>query len=426
MSQQQSTAVAPMGQGFNREIAAAALAPSRGGVMAAFVPQSFEGLLEVAKLMAASGQAVPKHLRNNPGMCFSVAQVAYPNGFNPWQLATDTYVVNDILAYGAKAISAMVNNSSRMEGRLHYEWSGTWPKRIITVSGKIKGDPRPKELEVKADTITVRNSPLWKQQPDQQLAYWATRAWARVYMAEVIMGLIDADEAVEMQQAASGAYMVADDAPPRPTRATAPVHDLEPETAHEFEFTDTDGAVEDLTAEEFVARFAAAMAEASDRHILEGLWESNSMHLQALRDLGLGDAAKSLDDAFGLALDGFAVNANQQQDKPAPAAKTEPKKAAPAAQPSGDLLSGQQANQQAETIPLAVRDGIAQHATPMAWLQGYQDELKAAASARKAGAFVAANAKTWEAIYGRADDATLAAMDAVAQMAAEAMDAERG
>lgn len=426
MSQQQSTAVALMGQGFNRETAVAALQPAQGGAVAAFVPQSFEGLLEVAKLMAASGQAVPKHLRANPGMCLSVAMVAYPNGFNPWQLATDTYVVNDILAYGAKAISAMVNNSSRMEGRLHYEWSGTWPKRVITVSGKIKGDPRPKELEVKAETITVRNSPLWKQQPDQQLAYWATRAWARIYMAEVIMGLIDADEALEAQQTASGAYVVADNAPPRPTRDGATVQDLEPEPAHEFEFTDTDGAVEDLAAEEFVARFAAAMNEASDRHILEGLWESNSMHLQALRDMGQGDAAKSLDDAFGLALDGFAVNGGQQQDKPAPAAKAEPKKSAPPAQPSGDLLSGQQSQQQAEAIPLAVRDGVARYDAPMAWLQGYQDELKAAASARKAGAFVAANAKTWEVVYANADDTTLAAMDAVAQMAAEAMDAERG
>lgn len=258
---------------------------SSGARGVSFAPTDFNGLLEVANLMSASGAAVPKHLRGNPGMCLSVAMTAYQNEFNPYLLAGDTYVVNDVLAYGAKSITAMVNNSPRLQHRLLPIWTGDWPNRRCTVTGRIKGEPKDHEITIYAETITVRNSPLWKSQPDIQLAYYAQRAWGRLYMPEILLGLLDRDEAEEITMR---------DITPRPTReeAVAEVAKQEPAAMvmevinqeNTFAFVDQDGEEIELDPSAWLNRFAAALDEAQVIEILNGIWESNSGQNQRYRE----------------------------------------------------------------------------------------------------------------------------------------------
>ena len=54
--------------------------------------------------------------------------------------------------------------------------------------------PSPKVRTVKIKTIKTRNSPLWTQDPEQQLAYYTKRAWARLYCPEVLLGVYAEDE----------------------------------------------------------------------------------------------------------------------------------------------------------------------------------------------------------------------------------------
>lgn len=42
-----------------------------------------------------------------------------------------------------------------------------------------------------------RNSPLWVEDPRQQLAYLASRRWGRLYAPDVIMGVYSPDELAE-------------------------------------------------------------------------------------------------------------------------------------------------------------------------------------------------------------------------------------
>ncbi|WP_208734721.1 recombinase RecT, partial [Corallococcus praedator] len=42
--------------------------------------------------------------------------------------------------------------------------------------------------------ITIKNSPLWKTDPDQQLAYYSGRSWVRRYKPEMLLGIYDVDE----------------------------------------------------------------------------------------------------------------------------------------------------------------------------------------------------------------------------------------
>lgn len=299
-----------------------AVVGSGSTAVAAFAPTSFEGLMQVADMMSRSGPAVPKHLRNSPGMCLSVAMVAYQNGFNPWLLAADSYVVNDILAYGAKALIAMINNSAQMEGRLHYDLTGAWPNRACTVTGRLRGDDRPKEFTVQAASITTRNSPLWKQQPDQQLIYFSARAWARLYMPEVLLGLMDTDEAVDRtsQQLADHGHGAA---VARPTRAAqeqtaeeSHIIDAEAETLPDtLEWVSADGDVTELSPTDWVDCWLAAIAAATDGDILVGLWDSNSGQLQRLRDLGFEAPAEEIATAHTAKADALAATERQKREK---------------------------------------------------------------------------------------------------------------
>lgn len=293
----------------SRSALASAMASTTGSPIA-FAPATFEGLLEVSKMMAASGAAVPKHLRQNAGMCMSVAMVAYQNGFNPFLLAADTYVVNDILAWGAKSVSAMVNNSHRLEGRLSVALGGAWPSRTCTVVGKIKADPQAKEFTTNADTITTRNSPNWKQQPDLQLSYVAVRNWARLHMPEILLGLMDNDEAAIAQAYGTGPDTARDVTPARPTRdqftettASIVVVDVAPL----FTFTDSDGACRDCEAAAFIDEFVGGLRSAGGERDIEGLWEMNSALLPDIRAID-ADLAQAAHDAYSEALDRVHVN----------------------------------------------------------------------------------------------------------------------
>ncbi|MGL4198165.1 MAG: recombinase RecT [Allorhizobium sp.] len=160
---------------------------------AAFLPTSMGEAMEIAKLMAA-GNFVPPHLRNKPGDCLAVVMQSARWGMDPFAVASKSYFVNDRMAYEAQLVNAVVNSSNVLDGRLKIEWSGEGVNLKCFVSGRIKGDPDIKTREVKLATIKVRNSPLWQADPEQQIGYFATRAWARLHAPEVLLGVYTPDE----------------------------------------------------------------------------------------------------------------------------------------------------------------------------------------------------------------------------------------
>ena len=160
---------------------------------AMFLPANMGEAMEMATLMAGSN-FVPKHLRQRPGDCLAVIMQASRWGMDPYAVGNKTYFVNDRMAFEAQLVSAVVNASNVLDGRLNYEWEGEGENLKCKVSGKVKGDPGIKEREVYLSKITTRNSPLWKQDPEQQLGYFAGRAWARLHTPEVLMGVYTPDE----------------------------------------------------------------------------------------------------------------------------------------------------------------------------------------------------------------------------------------
>ena len=170
------------------------------------IPANMGQVVELAQLMAKAGPAVPKDFRGHPGLCAAVIFQALHWQANPFSLASLAYVVNDKVAYEAKAIHAAIEAHAGLVDGLDCEYSGEGPTRRILVFGEIRGKARRREyLSPQFKDINPKNSPLWKTDPDQQLWYYGSRGWARKWAPHVLLGIYAPDEIRDMAAAEAGA-----------------------------------------------------------------------------------------------------------------------------------------------------------------------------------------------------------------------------
>lgn len=168
-----------------------------GAPRALFLPSGFGEAMELAKLMSA-GLAVPPHLRGKPADCLAVLMQSARWGLDPFAVASKSYFVNDRMAYEAQLVIAVLNTSGVLKGRLDIQWERTETDLICTVTGTLKADTRPKQVQQGMSSIKVKNSPLWIAAPQQQLGYYTSRMWARLFAPEVLLGVYTVDEIQEM------------------------------------------------------------------------------------------------------------------------------------------------------------------------------------------------------------------------------------
>lgn len=177
-----------------------------GTAAAIFSPEGMDRLVRFATLMADSKATVPAHLAGKPADCLAVTMQAAQWGMNPFAVAQKTHVVNGTLGYEAQLVNAVVS-SSNLLSRLNYRWDGDWskvngksdksPSLTVTVSAVLKGESEPRELTISMAQAGVRNSPLWEQDPRQQLAYLCVKRWARLHAPDVLLGVYTPDELQE-------------------------------------------------------------------------------------------------------------------------------------------------------------------------------------------------------------------------------------
>lgn len=169
-----------------------------GGVSQVNLPQ----VVEIAKFMAAAGQGVPEHCQGNVGICLRVTFQAVEWQMSPFSVADMSYLVNKRLAYMSQLIHAVVEARAPLQHRLECEYDGEGAERTCTVRGCfITGDVR-EYTTPKFKDIRVKNSPLWKDDPDQQLFYAASRSWARKWCPDVLLGVYTKDELQDPRYAA--------------------------------------------------------------------------------------------------------------------------------------------------------------------------------------------------------------------------------
>ncbi|WP_334069713.1 RecT family recombinase [Acinetobacter colistiniresistens] len=165
----------------------------------------------MAARMATSKITTPKHLQGNEGDCMAIIMQAMQWGMNPYAVAQKTHLVNGVLGYEAQLVNAVITARAPVKERLNFEWYGDWSKvngkedkssdKGVRVSATLRGEQQPRVLEISmAQVGPVRNSPLWAADPRQQIAYLATKRWARLYCPDVILGVYTPDEVIEREE----------------------------------------------------------------------------------------------------------------------------------------------------------------------------------------------------------------------------------
>lgn len=158
----------------------------------AMIPTDMGAALRLAEMMSTS-RLVPAHLQKSPGDCLMVVELAMRFRMSPFAVAQCTSVIQGKMMLEGKLVAAAINTAGVLEDRLAYDFSGANDTRAVTVRGTMRGEAEPREMMVTLKEAKTSN-PLWTKQPDQQLVYFATRAWARRHAPEVMLGVYSPEE----------------------------------------------------------------------------------------------------------------------------------------------------------------------------------------------------------------------------------------
>ncbi len=183
--------------------AIAEVAPERGKMNARDIRIGAHGInftnagevMAFANMMAQSGFAVRKPFRDNPGACLAVIDDAIRFGVSPYFLSRNAYLVNDQLAYEAKAIAAIIIARAPIKDLPTYEYAGEGVKRKCTVVVETITGKTIRHSSPEVGIIEPKNSPLWKSDVDQQLGYYTIRAMSRLHFPHILAGIYDLEEA---------------------------------------------------------------------------------------------------------------------------------------------------------------------------------------------------------------------------------------
>lgn len=153
----------------------------------------------LAEVMASGRVTVPAHLQKSHGDCFAIVMQAAQWGMNPFSVAQKTHLVNGVLGYEAQLVNAVIQSSGAINGRFHYEYTGEGATLSCRVGAIIKGESEIVWGEwIASQSITTKNSPLWKTNPKQQIGYLQVKNWARLYCPGAILGVYSDDELQEI------------------------------------------------------------------------------------------------------------------------------------------------------------------------------------------------------------------------------------
>lgn len=167
--------------------------------------------MEVAKLMAISGPAIPLFMRGNPGICYAIVVRAVRWRMDPFFVAEQAYLVKnpkngeEKIAFMAQLIVAVINARAPLQKKLRAVYSGEGEAMMATIYGTPKGETEPLDFETptlkslidvkgRNDYGNVKGSPLYDNDPKQALWYYGARGFCRRHFPEILAGVYDGDE----------------------------------------------------------------------------------------------------------------------------------------------------------------------------------------------------------------------------------------
>lgn len=230
------------------------------------MPAPVEEIKRMASMLSKSGVLVPKAFRGNFDLCLGITYQAALWKMDAVAVCKKAYVVNDQVAYEAQLINALI--LPHLDDLPDYEYTGeTKSSRQCTVTARYKGQT----ITVQSPQTSVihpKNSPLWKTDEDQQLAYYTIRALARRHFPHIIMGVYAVDEIQRVQ---------IKDVTPRRDPFADEMKAEEPSAPVDAEFEDAEGSNQwplMETFDEAVQRMGAALKSCDLEEEIDALWSA--------------------------------------------------------------------------------------------------------------------------------------------------------
>ena len=154
----------------------------------------------------------------------------------------------------------------------------------------LKGEMEPRYLTISMAQAGVRNSPLWEQDPRQQLAYLCVKRWARLHAPDVLLGVYTPDELQE-----TAPRVERDITPPASTAAGMnQLINSQPEQRQEEQHKKSD----DRGPEDILSGFSAAAMAARNVAELDKAYKYAAHRLSGHQDL-----LDSATDVYGIRKD---------------------------------------------------------------------------------------------------------------------------
>jgi hypothetical protein len=337
---------------IDREVAGAVALASHPSGAVTIAPKNMTELMEFAKLMAVSGPCVRAAFRGNPGACLAIAMQAFKWAADPFAVCNKAYITTSKsgetqISYEAQLIHSIVNTHAPLQRRLRASYTGEGVKRACKVVGWLQGEDEPFEYQSpRIEQIAVKNSPLWTADPDQQLFYYSTRAWARRTVPEILLGIYTPEEAqgqiIDVDATEIGERPRREDFAANESAKSykaseeheeseeEPAEEEEPEVAEPYIVIGAHGDEQQFdTAEAAAEACREAIEEAAKTRADLGVsacWENNAALVFELRERGYDNLADELRAFYSQTL----AAADQPAAKSAPTATTvAPEKKAP-------------------------------------------------------------------------------------------------
>ena len=252
-------------------------------------------MMEFARYMAIAKGGIRKHLRGDVGACLAICTQAVEWGMSPYAVANKSYFVNDQIAFESQLVQAVILKRAPIKGRIKFEFTGTGAARVCRAWARLAEDPDEVVEYVSPPfaSITPKNSPLWKSDPDQQHAYYSGRALCRRHFPDVLLGVYADDE---LEAAPRGAETARDVTPPRTLGARLDALASKPAQPEVQHFEDAAREADDLVAQ------ATAGEEMQDETEID---PAGPDYDRGFRD-GENGTKKCLDDAIKASPDRFA------------------------------------------------------------------------------------------------------------------------
>lgn len=154
--------------------------------------QNFDQAIKLAQMMSEA-QLVPVHLQKKPADCLLIVEQSARWNMSPFAVAQATSVISGKLMFEGKLVTAALNGSGALSGRLRFDIEGEGDGLLCIASATIRGEQQARTVAVKIKDVRTGNK-MWQSQPEQQLCYSAARVWGRRHLPEVMLGVYSPEE----------------------------------------------------------------------------------------------------------------------------------------------------------------------------------------------------------------------------------------